>query len=186
MVLPSPQRVVWLHGAPLGCGPGHLYPHADQTPGAGVQRGFQPRRTPSGQRLVWQMCAHLEHTGEKKTALRAERKLGPLSCGTVSLQTGALVHSYRGTGGIFEVCWNAAGDKVGASASDGSVSTPSTVYCLLLLPRRPHTVSSCSPTAGVRIRPAEIVLLFVGSHGPTMNVYIAKWLSLPALRTAHA
>ena len=23
---------------------------------------------------------------------------------------------------IFEVCWNAAGDKVGASASDGSVS----------------------------------------------------------------
>lgn len=40
----------------------------------------------------------------------------------VSLQTGALVHSYRGTGGIFEVCWNATGDKVGASASDGSVS----------------------------------------------------------------
>lgn len=38
-------------------------------------------------------------------------------------QTGALVHSYRGTGGIFEVCWNAAGDKVGASASDGSVRT---------------------------------------------------------------
>ncbi|KAJ3594876.1 hypothetical protein NHX12_004181 [Muraenolepis orangiensis] len=36
-------------------------------------------------------------------------------------QTGALVHSYRGTGGIFEVCWNATGDKVGASASDGSV-----------------------------------------------------------------
>ncbi|XP_069747862.1 F-box-like/WD repeat-containing protein TBL1X isoform X3 [Narcine bancroftii] len=36
-------------------------------------------------------------------------------------QMGALVHSYRGTGGIFEVCWNASGDKVGASASDGSV-----------------------------------------------------------------
>uniref|UniRef100_A0A3Q1CGI5 Transducin beta like 1 X-linked n=1 Tax=Amphiprion ocellaris TaxID=80972 RepID=A0A3Q1CGI5_AMPOC len=36
--------------------------------------------------------------------------------------TGALVHSYRGTGGIFEVCWNSTGDKVGASASDGSVS----------------------------------------------------------------
>ncbi|XP_032421322.1 F-box-like/WD repeat-containing protein TBL1XR1 [Xiphophorus hellerii] len=36
-------------------------------------------------------------------------------------QTGALVHSYRGTGGIFEVCWNATGDRVGASASDGSV-----------------------------------------------------------------
>ena len=39
------------------------------------------------------------------------------------LQSGALVHSYRGTGGIFEVCWNHRGDKVGASASDGSVST---------------------------------------------------------------
>ncbi|GAB6020214.1 Transducin (beta)-like 1 X-linked receptor 1 [Chamberlinius hualienensis] len=38
-----------------------------------------------------------------------------------STQTGVLVHSYRGTGGIFEVCWNARGDKVGASASDGSV-----------------------------------------------------------------
>jgi len=31
------------------------------------------------------------------------------------------VHSYKGTGGIFEVCWNSRGDKVGASASDGSV-----------------------------------------------------------------
>lgn len=39
-----------------------------------------------------------------------------------ALQSGSLVHSYRGTGGIFEVCWNARGDKVGASASDGSVS----------------------------------------------------------------
>lgn len=41
---------------------------------------------------------------------------------TLLFQTGALVHSYRGTGGIFEVCWNSTGDKVGASASDGSVS----------------------------------------------------------------
>lgn len=32
------------------------------------------------------------------------------------------MHSYKGTGGIFEVCWNSRGDKVGASASDGSVS----------------------------------------------------------------
>ncbi|XP_037088650.1 F-box-like/WD repeat-containing protein TBL1XR1-B [Pollicipes pollicipes] len=38
-----------------------------------------------------------------------------------STQTGQLVHSYKGTGGIFEVCWNSKGDKVGASASDGSV-----------------------------------------------------------------
>ncbi|OQR78546.1 F-box-like/WD repeat-containing protein TBL1XR1-like [Tropilaelaps mercedesae] len=38
-----------------------------------------------------------------------------------STATGQLMHSYKGTGGIFEVCWNAKGDKVGASASDGSV-----------------------------------------------------------------
>jgi transducin (beta)-like 1 len=37
------------------------------------------------------------------------------------IQSGQLVHSYKGTGGIFEVCWNSRGDKVGASASDGSV-----------------------------------------------------------------
>ena len=38
-----------------------------------------------------------------------------------STDTGKLVHSYKGTGGIFEVCWNSRGDKVGASASDGTV-----------------------------------------------------------------
>lgn len=38
-----------------------------------------------------------------------------------SVQSGALVHTYKGTGGIFEVCWNHRGDKVGASASDGTV-----------------------------------------------------------------
>lgn len=38
-----------------------------------------------------------------------------------STQSGQLVHSYKGTGGIFEVCWNSRGSKVGASASDGSV-----------------------------------------------------------------
>ncbi|KAF5920746.1 hypothetical protein HPG69_010280, partial [Diceros bicornis minor] len=42
-------------------------------------------------------------------------------------QSGSLVHSYRGTGGIFEVCWNARGDKVGASASDGSTQAGSEV-----------------------------------------------------------
>ncbi|KTG01950.1 hypothetical protein cypCar_00009096 [Cyprinus carpio] len=45
-------------------------------------------------------------------------------------QSGALVNSYRGTGGIFEVCWNSTGDKVGASASDGSDSS-TTKYGLL-------------------------------------------------------
>ena len=29
-----------------------------------------------------------------------------------STQNGQLVHSYKGTGGIFEVCWNSKGDKV--------------------------------------------------------------------------
>jgi len=38
-----------------------------------------------------------------------------------STGSGQLVHSYKGTGGIFEVCWNSRGDKVGASASDGTV-----------------------------------------------------------------
>ena len=38
-----------------------------------------------------------------------------------STDTGKLVHSYKGTGGIFEVSWNSRGDKVGASASDGTV-----------------------------------------------------------------
>jgi transducin (beta)-like 1 len=38
-----------------------------------------------------------------------------------STQTGALVHQYTSTGGIFEVCWNHRGDKLAASGSDGSV-----------------------------------------------------------------
>uniref|UniRef100_A0A1I8GPN8 WD_REPEATS_REGION domain-containing protein n=1 Tax=Macrostomum lignano TaxID=282301 RepID=A0A1I8GPN8_9PLAT len=38
-----------------------------------------------------------------------------------SVRTGSLVHRYQGTGGIFEVCWNHRGDRVGASAADGTV-----------------------------------------------------------------
>jgi len=38
-----------------------------------------------------------------------------------STATGRLMHSYKGTGGIFEVCWNSRGDKVGASDSEGTV-----------------------------------------------------------------
>uniref|UniRef100_A0A8C3LKL5 TBL1X receptor 1 n=1 Tax=Chrysolophus pictus TaxID=9089 RepID=A0A8C3LKL5_CHRPC len=57
------------------------------------------------------MCIHVCKLGQ-------DRPIKTFQGHTVS----ALVHSYRGTGGIFEVCWNAAGDKVGASASDGSVS----------------------------------------------------------------
>ena len=143
-----------------------------------------------------------------------KRKLFTLiQCSLLSLsQTGALVHSYRGTGGIFEVCWNAAGDKVGASASDGSVSSrqpssslcthfwtfPPYFYCygnrgcylhnfkvvkLCLQKTLSKIVNFCFP--GLCIRPSEIVLLFVGSHGPTMNVYIAK-MTVPAPCTAHS
>lgn len=38
-----------------------------------------------------------------------------------SVDTGQLTNSYLGSAGIFEVCWNSRGDKVGASAADGSV-----------------------------------------------------------------
>ncbi|KAG9509540.1 F-box-like/WD repeat-containing protein TBL1XR1, partial [Fragariocoptes setiger] len=38
-----------------------------------------------------------------------------------STETGHLTNSYIGTAGIFEVCWNSRGDKVGASAADGTV-----------------------------------------------------------------
>jgi len=44
-------------------------------------------------------------------------------------QTGELIHTYTGTGGIFEVCWNKDGNKVGASASDGSVSVLDLKMC---------------------------------------------------------
>jgi len=37
------------------------------------------------------------------------------------LTRGEIVHSYRGSGGIFEVCWNSRGTRVAASASDGTV-----------------------------------------------------------------
>eukprot|EP00698_Gefionella_okellyi_P001357 TRINITY_DN112_c0_g1_i1.p1 TRINITY_DN112_c0_g1~~TRINITY_DN112_c0_g1_i1.p1 ORF type:complete len:465 (+),score=53.86 TRINITY_DN112_c0_g1_i1:57-1451(+) len=39
-----------------------------------------------------------------------------------SVKDGSLVRTYRGLGGIFEVCWNSRGDKVAASFSDNSVS----------------------------------------------------------------
>jgi len=44
-------------------------------------------------------------------------------------QTGELIHTYTGTGGIFEVCWNKDGSKVGASAADGSVSVLDLKMC---------------------------------------------------------
>ncbi|XP_022125770.2 F-box-like/WD repeat-containing protein TBL1XR1 isoform X2 [Pieris rapae] len=38
-----------------------------------------------------------------------------------STQTGSLIHSYKGTAGIFGVCWDSRGNKIGACAVDGSV-----------------------------------------------------------------
>ncbi|CAB4061371.1 TBL1 [Lepeophtheirus salmonis] len=38
-----------------------------------------------------------------------------------STVNGKLVRCYKGTGAIYEVCWNYRGDKVGACASDGNV-----------------------------------------------------------------
>ena len=49
-----------------------------------------------------------------------------------STQSGQLVNYYQGSGGVFEVCWNSKGDKVAASASDGSVS----FFCTLTLSLR--------------------------------------------------
>lgn len=55
-------------------------------------------------------------------------------------QTGQLVQSYEGTGGIFEVCWNAAGNKVGASASDGTVSLRLNTVAVILFFNRINAV----------------------------------------------
>ena len=38
-----------------------------------------------------------------------------------NVASGQLVRNFKGTGGIFEVCWNSVGDKIAASGSDGSV-----------------------------------------------------------------
>lgn len=128
------QCIVWLDGAAVGCRTRRLHPHAHPTPGACLQRGLQPRRTPPGQRLLRQVRPHLEHAGisflpaftracNSACACQAQL-LTSLMHFRLCSQSGALVNSYRGTGGIFEVCWNSTGDKVGASASDGSVREP--------------------------------------------------------------
>uniref|UniRef100_A0A8D3CCS1 Transducin beta like 1 X-linked n=1 Tax=Scophthalmus maximus TaxID=52904 RepID=A0A8D3CCS1_SCOMX len=89
--------------------------------------------SPDGKHLAsgsFDKCVHIWNTTVSVGTLRrfiATAKssfngVGYFICLFLLFQTGALVQSYRGTGGIFEVCWNSTGDKVGASASDGSVS----------------------------------------------------------------
>ena len=39
-----------------------------------------------------------------------------------SVKDSSLVRTYKGAGGIFEVCWNADGDHVAASFANGSVA----------------------------------------------------------------
>jgi len=38
-----------------------------------------------------------------------------------SVKDGSLIKTYRGSGGIFEVCWNNKGDKVAACFSNSTV-----------------------------------------------------------------
>lgn len=159
------------------------------------------------QRPVTEKWLHTHKTTQSVVSLSSVLKGVLSSHFPVLLQTGALVHSYRGTGGIFEVCWNAAGDKVGASASDGSVST-SRPWGLILLVFSVHPASlSLSPFGSpphliqlvptclsfAPLSPCRCVSWTWGnsagvcqSHGPTMNVYIAKRLSLPAQRATCA
>lgn len=48
----------------MGRGARGVHPHANLPPGARLQRGLQPRRQAPRQRLLRQVCAHLEHAGQ--------------------------------------------------------------------------------------------------------------------------
>jgi len=102
-------------------------------------------------------------------------------------QNGALIHTYRGTGGIFEVCWNHRGDKVGASASDGSVRQACAVLyfvCIILI------VTSRSELQKVLfLAPSVCGFLFVykisleplngfASHSHGRHIWSLTWTSL--------
>lgn len=39
-----------------------------------------------------------------------------------SVRDGKLLRRYKGGGGVFEVCWNAAGDRVAACFADKTVA----------------------------------------------------------------
>ena len=53
-----------------------------------------------------------------------KQKMTMLSVCVIRIITkdGSLLHHYKGTSGIFEVCWNEAGNKLAASFQDSSVS----------------------------------------------------------------
>ncbi|KAL5961476.1 F-box-like/WD repeat-containing protein TBL1XR1 [Taenia solium] len=52
-----------------------------------------------------------------------------------NVDTGEPINTYRGTGGIFEVCWNSRGDKVGASGCTGSTAVEAVRRVHPLAPR---------------------------------------------------
>lgn len=116
------QCVIRLNGASVGCWTWSLHPHSDQTPGARLQCGLQPRWTAPGQWLLRQVCPYLEH---------AER------CFSQQLQ-----RDRRYFWSMLELHWRQSGRK-------------------------------CIRRIGLCIRPKEMTLP-LGSHGPTMNVCIAK------------
>ncbi len=61
---PHPQRLFRLNSTTVGRRARGLYSHADQAPGTRLQCGLQSRRQAPGQRLLWQVCPHLEHHGK--------------------------------------------------------------------------------------------------------------------------
>jgi transducin (beta)-like 1 len=84
--------------------------------------------SPDGKYLAsgsFDKCVHIWSTQVQNSYKLTQNNHTPLHLTKLTFyfsQSGQLLHSYKGTGGIFEVCWNSRGDKVGASASDGSVS----------------------------------------------------------------
>ena len=120
------QRQLRLHRALVGRRARRMHTHAQQAHRSRLLGRLQSRRPLSGHRLVRQMRQHLEHCGVFSFffffCFLFNYIIWCFCCCCCS-QTGELVHVYKGSGGIFEVCWNYRGDKVGASAADGTVRT---------------------------------------------------------------
>jgi transducin (beta)-like 1 len=66
---------------------------------------------------IWNIAVRNIQNKNKKSYQKSPNKIV-----IFHLKSGEIVNTYKGSGGIFEVCWNHRGDKVGASAADGTVS----------------------------------------------------------------